>query len=95
MTDWVNPTLNRASRKIVGRIGSRQHSSLNTATPVVTHDDDVSDGQSLNAVGQDADCVVIDGLELVCDVPLCEERARWRREDRALRNSGITDLRTG
>jgi hypothetical protein len=92
VTNGVNPTLNRTSREIVGCIRSRQHSSLNTATAVVAHDDDMSDAQSLNAVRQDADRVVIDGLELVRDVPLCEERARWRREDRSLRNSGITDL---
>ena len=61
----------------------------------MAHDDDVPDGQSLDAVRQDADRVVVGGLELVRDVPLCEERTRWCREDRSLRNSGITDLPQG
>lgn len=57
----------------------------------MAHHDDVSDAQSLNTVRQDADRVVVCGLELVGNVPLGEERTRRRREDRSLRNSGITN----
>jgi len=88
-TDRVNPFLNRTTRGVARRIRPRQHRSCDTATSVVAHDDDVFDAQGLNAVRQDADRVVIDGLELVSDVPLGKERARWRREDRTLGNSGI------
>jgi len=90
VTNRVNPTLNRTAREIVGRIRLGQHCSLDTATSVVTHDDDVSDAQRLNTVRQNADHVVVDGLELVRDVPLGEEGAWWRRKDRTLQHSGIT-----
>jgi len=82
VTNRVNPALNRTTRVIVGRIWPKQHCGLNTATSVVAHHDDVSDAQRLNAVRQHADRVVIDRLELVRDVPLGEERARRRGEDR-------------
>jgi len=75
----VNPTLNRVLRGvIIRRIRSRQHGSFNTATSIVTHDEDMSDAQSLNSVRQDANRVVVGGLELVRYVPLCEERTRRR-----------------
>jgi len=84
VTNRVNPALNRTTRVIVGRIRPRQHCSLNTATSVVAHHNDVSDAQRLNTVRQDADRVIIDRLELVRDVPLGEERARRRGEDSSL-----------
>lgn len=43
VTNRVNPVLNRISREIVGRIRPRQHCSLNTATSIVAHDDDMTD----------------------------------------------------
>lgn len=84
MTDRVNPILNRTAREVICRIRSRQHRGLDTATSVVAHDDNVSDAQKLNTVRQNADRVVVDRLKLVCDVPLGEERAGWRGEDRTL-----------
>jgi len=50
VTDRVNPTLNRTTRRVARRIRPRQHRSCDTATSVVAHDDDVSDAQGLNAV---------------------------------------------
>ena len=91
VTDRVNPTLNRAAREIVGCIRLGQHGGLNTATSVVTHDDHMSDIQRLNSVRQNADRVVIDGLELVRDVPLGENGTWWCAEDRTLGNSRITN----
>jgi len=85
VTNRVNPTLNRVLREIIsGRIRSRQHGSFDTATSIVSHYDDVPDAQSLNPVRQHADRVVVDGLELVRNVSLGEDRARWRRENGAL-----------
>jgi hypothetical protein len=84
VTDRVNPILNRTAREVICRIRSRQHRGLDTATSVVAHDDNVSDAQKLNTVRQNADRVVVDRLKLVCDVPLGEERAGWRGEDRTL-----------
>lgn len=88
-TNRVNPTLDRVERGVAGGIRSRQHGSSDTATAVVTHYDDVPDVQRPEAVRQDTDRVVVDGLELVRDIPLGEELTRWRGEDRALRNSRI------
>jgi hypothetical protein len=60
----------------------------------VAHDDDVSNAQELDTVGQNAGRVVVDRLELVPDVPLSKDRAWWSREDCALRNQGIAEERT-
>jgi len=93
VTDRVNPTLNRTTREIIGRIRFGQHGGLNTATSVVTYDDHMSDIQRLNPVRQNAHRVVIGGLELVRDVPLGEDGTWWRIEGSTLRDSGITNER--
>ena len=62
--------MNRAAWEVTGRVRLRQHGSLDTATSVVTHDDDMCDTQSVNSVRQNANRVVIDRPELVRDVPL-------------------------
>lgn len=90
VTNRVNPTLNRTTCGVACRIWSRQHRGLDTATPVVAHYDDVSNAQRLDAIRQDADRVVIGGLELVRNVPLGKERARRRRENCSLRDPRIT-----
>jgi len=84
LTNRVNPMLNRGTGGIAGRIMLRQHGSLNTATSVVTHDDNMVDTQSGDAIRQNANRAVIGGLELIRNVPLGEEHTRWRGKDRTL-----------
>ena len=71
-------------------IGLFEDRSLNTATAVVTHDDDVVDFEFGHTVGDDGDGVEVSSSVLVRDVSFGEKDTRGRREICSFGNSRVT-----
>lgn len=69
--------------------GLVEDGTLNTTTPVMTHDEDVADLEFCHSVRDGGDGVEVPFNVLVRDVAFGEEDTRGRRENRSFRNSGI------
>jgi hypothetical protein len=87
-SDRIDPSLDYLSCP-VGMVGPIEDGGLNSATPVMTHNDDMTDSEFCHAVREDGSSVRISTRVLVRNVAFGEEDARGGREYSSFGDSGI------
>ena len=87
-SDRIDPCLDRFFC-CIAMVGLIEDGSLNTATPIMAHNDDVVDSEFRHPVCEGGDVVKVFSRVLVRDVALGEEDTRRRRENGSFGNSGV------
>lgn len=88
LSDRIDPILDYFSCPIE-IFGSVEDGSLDAATTVMTHDDDMADSEFRHTVCKDGDGVEVSASVLVRDVTFGEEDTWERSEDSSFGDSGV------